>query len=126
MKQIKRTIIDLVPVGFYLTDFELVYNNRCNPGEHEDCLEHGCFDNDSEYVQEVIAHITKITAKNYKELSIDVTLPKYLEVLPLWEGDTHDLRPRIFKTKHEATTHTKNTLDRFNNARPWECFIKVA
>lgn len=126
MKQIKRTVVDLVPVGFYLADFEPIYSTRCNVGEHEDCLEHGCFDNNSEYVSEAIALIVKITAKNYRELSVDVTLPKYLDVTPLWEDDTHDLRPRIFKTRQEADAHVKQTLDRFNNAQPWECFIKVA
>jgi len=125
MKSIKRTVVDLVPVGMYLVTFEPVWNNHCNPGEHEDCLDHGCFDNGQDYISEVDPSITKVTEKNYLGLDV-IGKDENLNVKGLFGDDTHDLRPRLFKTLKEAKEHEKYTLDRFKNPQPWESFVKLA
>lgn len=125
MVKIKRTVIDHVPIGLYLVTFERVYGAICNLGEHDDCLEHGCFDNDSNIVSEIAPQIERITRNNYLNLEIDVINKDIsLNSKELGVDDTHDLRPRLFKTKKEAKTHADYTLNRFNNPQPWEVFIK--
>jgi len=127
MQKIKRTVIDNVPIGYWLVTFTPIYGNRCNSGTHEDCDTHGCFDNGQEYVAEIDDVIEKVTASNYMVLPARVTdRDESWNADSLWEGDTHDLRPRLFKTKKEAKEHVKLVKDRFNNPQPWEVFVKYA
>ena len=127
MKQIKRTITDNVPVGLYLVHFETILGNRCNSGKHEDCLEHGCLDNEDFYIAEIDSSVTEITEDNYLNLPVNILdKDENFNSESLWESDTHDLRPRLFLTKDEAKEHIKDTLYRWNNASPWEVFVKTA
>jgi hypothetical protein len=122
---IKREVIDLVPVGFYAVNFEPIYGNRCLEGVHEDCEKHGCFDYGQEYVAEIDASIEQITATNYQLLMFDVTnKDETFNAESLFEGDTHDMRPRLFRSKLDAENHVKETMQRYNKPQPWECFIK--
>jgi hypothetical protein len=73
--EIKREIVDLVPVGLYLVSFETIYGNHCNEGKHECCIDHGCLDNGSEYIAEIKGNVEKITKDNY--LKLGVRLFKY-------------------------------------------------
>lgn len=43
----------------------------------------------------------------------------------LWEDDTHDFRPRWFKTKEEAEKHITYTVNRWKHPKPWESFIRM-
>lgn len=127
MKIIKRTIFDNVPVGLYLVTFESIWDSKCNEGKHECCFEHGCGDNEPSYIAEIIPTVVKVTAKNYLVLGEDVIgKDDSFNSKELFEGDTHDIRPRLFKTLKEAKAHIKYTVDRFNNPSPWECFVKSA
>jgi len=126
MKKIKRTVIDLVPVGMYLVTFNAIWNNHCNPGEHEDCLDHGCFDNGRDYISDVDSNIVKVTSKNYLELPENVIgKDETMNLKGLGVDDTHDFRPRLFKTLKQAKEHEKYTVNRFKNPQPWEAFVKL-
>lgn len=127
MKQIKRVITDNVPVGLFLVHFETIMGNRCNDGKHEDCLEHGCLDNEDFYIAEIEHSIIQVTENNYLTLPVNVIdKDEKFNSETLWEGDTHDLRPRLFLTEVEAQDHVKTTLNRWNNPAPWEVFVKTA
>lgn len=116
MKQIKRTVIDSVPVGYFLVTFEPIWG--CSEEEGYS----GVFEPD--YIAEVDGRIDKITAKNYLELNaIGMTLETNSNPV---NGDTHDLRPMLFKTKAEAQEHLDWTLNRFANPAPWQAFVKVS
>jgi hypothetical protein len=122
--EVKRTVIDTVPIGYWLVTFEPIWGQRCNEGQHDDCMTHGCMDNEPDYIAEVDGAINKITRRNYYELGANGltissnTNDRY--------DDTHDLRPRLFKTKQEAKAHLEYTLKRFKNPQPWESFVQTA
>ena len=113
-----------VPIGLFLVRFETIWGTPCNEGKHDDCLEHGCLDNEPSYIAEVDGSLTEVTLENWQELGVEgLTLnsnPK------LWVDDTHDLRDKVFATKEEANKHLEYTLNRFKNPQPWEAFVKTA
>lgn len=127
MLKIKRTVYDNVPVGLYLVSFESVWSSPCNPGKHECCMEHGCMDNEPNRISDVDATVTKVTRSNYLELPESVCNRE-----TDWNadtsvcGDTHDLRPRLFKLKRDAEAYSQSVVARFRNPQPWECFVKTA
>ena len=122
---ITRQVIELVPIGAYAVNFEPIYGQRCLEGSHEDCIEHGCMDYGSEYVAEIEPTVTQVTSDNYKDLPFSVVdKDESLNAQSLFEGDTHDMRPRIFTLRKEAEKHVKDTMQRFNKPNPWEVFIK--
>lgn len=123
-KKIKRTIVDLVPVNYYLVSFEAIWGTHCNPGKHDDCSIHGCDDNEPSHIAEVDGSVNKVTQDNYMQLNaIGMTIESNTNYR---YDDTHDLRSRLFKTKHEAVAHMEYTLSRFKNPQPWESFVKIA
>jgi hypothetical protein len=125
LTEIKRQVTDLVPIGAYAVHFEAIYGQRCLEGSHEDCEAHGCFDYGSEYVAEIEPSIMQVTSDNYLELPFEVVnKDESLNAKSLFEGDTHDMRPRIFTLRKEAENHVKATMQRFNKPDPWEVFIK--
>jgi hypothetical protein len=122
---ITRQVTELVPIGAYAVHFEPIYGQRCLEGSHEDCIEHGCMDYGQEYIAEIEPTVTQVTSDNYRELPFDVTgKDESLNAQSLFEGDTHDMRPRLFTLRKEAENHVKETMLRFNKPQPWECFIK--
>lgn len=122
--EIKREVTDLVPIGLYAVHFEAIYGNKCLEGEHDDCLEHGCFDYGQEYIEEIEPSIDLVTSENYRNLPFDVTgKDDTFNANGLWQGDTHDFRPRLFVMKKEAEQHIKETMARFKNPQPWEAFV---
>lgn len=126
MVQVNRTIIDNVPVGLFLVTFETIWGAPCNSGEHDDCCEHGCDDNEPTYIADIEPTIAEITTVNYLTLPVDVT-DQTVDLNADIDGtsDSHDLRPRLFATKEEADAHVAYTVERFNNPQPWEIFVKT-
>lgn len=127
MQQVTRTIVDNVPVGLYLVTFESIWGSPCNVGEHDDCAEHGCVDNEPSYIAAIESSVTEVTADNYLTLDADVTdqtVELNNDVDPV--NDTHDLRPRLFASKKDAERHVTYTVNRFNNPEPWEVFVRGA
>lgn len=127
MQQVTRTIVDNVPVGLFLVTFESIWGAPCNVGEHDDCLEHGCLNNEPSYVAAIESSVAEVTVDNYLTLDVDVTdqtVELNNDIDPV--SDTHDLRPRLFASKEEAEKHVTYTVNRFNNPQPWEVFVKGA
>lgn len=124
MKAIQRVITEMVPVNMYLVTFDTIWGQPCNPGEHNDCLEHGCMDNEPSYVAEIDPAVIQVTAANYTKLQENVVGRDADWNADGVNGDTHDLRPRLFRTRKEANAHVKYTTERFKNPQPWESFIK--
>lgn len=127
MMQVTRTVVDNVPVGLFLVTFETIWGAPCNSGEHDDCGEHGCDDNEPTYIADIEPTIAEITTVNYLTLPVDVT-DQTIDLNADVDGtsDSHDLRPRLFATKEEADAHVAYTVERFNNPQPWEIFVKTA
>lgn len=125
MQKIKRIVIDNVPVGMYLVSFRAIYGIQCNPGEHDDCLNHECIYNEPSFIEDIEPEIIKVLKSNYLILSEDViNKDETLNSDILNSDDTHDLRSRLFKTKKDAENHIKYTVDRFKKPQPWEVFVK--
>jgi hypothetical protein len=123
LKQVKREIVESVPLGYWIVTFDTIWGQSCNEGQHNDCLEHGCMDNEPSYIAEIESIVTKITKNNYLTLDYDYAI-KTMNSSEYVSGDTHDLRPRLFKTKKEATEYAKHVKTRFDNPSPWEVFVK--
>lgn len=117
--KLKRMIEVDVPVGMYLVEFTAVWGTSCNEGEHTDCLKHGCMDNEPSYVAEVEAEVVKVTVENMRGEGLDLN-----SNTDFTHDDTHDLRPRVFKTKREAEAHARAVVEQFRNPLPWQSFIK--
>ena len=112
-----------VPIGMYLVRFNPVWGTQCNEGKHDDCLQHGCLDNEPSYIAEVDGELNKVTTKNWQALDVvGLTVETNSD---FYHDDTHDSRDRIFKTKAEAKAHLEYTLKRFKNPSPWESFVKL-
>lgn len=119
---IERTVKDHVPVNYWLVTFELVWGSECNSGIHTDCLTHGCMDNEPTKLVEVYGDVKRISKVNYYTLGAQgMTLDTNTRDC---YDDTHDFRPRLFKTKKEALEHKTYTLNRWYNPSPWEVFIR--
>lgn len=121
--KIERMVTDLVPINYWLVTFECVWGSDCNEGAHTDCLEHGCMDNEPSKIVEVYADVKRISKVNYHALGVSgMTVNTNVDSR---YNDTHDLRPRLFKTKKEALEHKKYTLQRWANPQPWEVFVQT-
>jgi len=111
MKKIKREVIDLVPVGLWLVSFDRIWDINEETG-HERI-------SDIEPME-----LKRVTSKSYLSLCEDVVNKDINWNTDHVNDDTHDFRPRLFKTKKEALEHIKYTVNRFKNPQPWESFIK--
>lgn len=123
LKTVKRQIIEQVPINYWIVSFDTIWGSQCNSGKHDDCLEHGCMDNEPSYIAEIEPRLERITTKNYITLDYNYAI-KTMNSSEYIGDDTHDLRPRLFKTKGEAQKFIDYTVNRFNNPNPWECFVK--
>lgn len=122
---IERKILENVPVGLFLVRFDAVLGTSCNDGNHDDCLEHGCMDNEPSYITEIDYSLNEVTKDNYLRFWQNVVdKDESWNCNPLEGDDTHDFRPRLFTSKKDAESHIEYTLNRFKNPSPWELFAK--
>jgi len=113
MKKIKRTIeiVDNVPVGLWLASFDILHGFDDETGR--------------EWIDDIEAHKpVKVTSKNYLDLNAQVVNMTLETNTDSPYDDTHDFRPRLFKTKQEALDHIEYTVKRWKNPQPWESFVK--
>lgn len=125
VKKVKRISYDMVPVGLYYVQFNPILSSPCNPGKHDDCVDHGCMDNEPNRISEIDPVIIRVTEKNYDTFSVDVRDRDVTWNDDYVSGDTHDIRPRLFATLKQAKDHASYTLERWKNPQPWESFVKL-
>jgi hypothetical protein len=86
-------------------------------------------------VEAVVYHVTPeavetIDGDVYVKVGPDTYLPAVVphdeELGTLWEGDTHDLRSRLFDTEQEARARAEEVTYGFHHPEPWQSFVKLS
>lgn len=125
LTKVKRLVTDEIPIGYYHVAFEAIWGWSCVDEPHNSCEQAGCIEGEPNHIAEVDSEVTKVTKENYTTLAGIEGMTLETNTGDKYD-DTHDLRPRLFKTKAEAEKHRKYTLNRFKNPQPWESFVKYA
>lgn len=96
----------LIPVGYWLVTFDAIWDIDEETGR--------------EWIAEVEGDAVKVTADRLDTdgMSLETNTSDQYD-------DTHDFRPRLFRTAREAREHLAYTLNRFKNPQPWESFVKL-